>query len=122
MRQAKASAPGKIILFGEHAVVYQRPAIAIPIHQVQATATVIEDHTHPNRGLFIQAPQINLQTSYASLSAEHPIALLLHLILETLHVDKCPDLTLTLESTIPLASGMGSGAAISVAAIRAFSA
>ncbi len=60
-----ASAPGKIILFGEHAVVYGRPALAVPVTQVRATASVI-----PLAGdeLRVEAPGIGLHADLSSLA------------------------------------------------------
>ena len=48
---------GKVILCGEHAVVYGRPAIAVPVTEVQARATV--EPARDRRGVVIDAPDLN---------------------------------------------------------------
>ena len=40
MTPVEATAPGKVILVGEHAVVYGRPAIAVPVRERVARATI----------------------------------------------------------------------------------
>ena len=114
-----SSAPGKIILFGEHAVVYGYPALAVPVTQVQATATVSENS---RGGIMIEAPNVNLSTDLASLPASHPLAAVISSVFSSLHISNPPACTVYLQSTIPVASGLGSGAAVSVAIIRALSA
>jgi len=55
--QIQRSAPGKVILVGEHAVVYGQPAIAVPVTQVRATATL--QAAPPGSGLSIVASDLN---------------------------------------------------------------
>jgi len=111
-----ASAPGKVILFGEHAVVYGRPAIAVPVTQVRATATV--EPAPPRSGLTLIASDLGKSVSLATASQDEPLAAAARITLDHLSSPE-PDATLTIRSTIPIASGLGSGAAVSTALVRA---
>ena len=114
-----ASAPGKIILFGEHAVVYGRPALAVPVTQVHADVDVSDS---PRPGIWIEAPDIYLRAELNTLSSDHPIASVIHNFLFLLRVSRFPNLAIKIISTIPVASGLGSGAAVTVALTRALAA
>jgi len=113
------SAPGKIILFGEHAVVYGRPAIAVPVMQVEATA-VVED-APPGHGCELIAPDVQRKFRLANAPTDDPLAYNVRETLRHLGVSE-PDVTITIHSTIPVASGLGSGAAVSTAITRALAA
>jgi mevalonate kinase len=114
----KASAPGKIILFGEHAVVYGRPALAVPVTQIHADVEV-SDSSHP--GIWIDAPDIGLHAELNTLPSDHPIASVIHNFLFLSNISPFPKLGIKIVSTIPVASGLGSGAAVTVALVRALS-
>jgi mevalonate kinase len=111
-----ASAPGKVILFGEHAVVYGQPAIAVPVAQVRATATV--EPAPPGSGLALVASDLGRSLSLATAPHDEPLAAAARLTLARLSALE-PDAALTISSTIPIASGLGSGAAVSTALVRA---
>jgi mevalonate kinase len=117
-----ACAPGKAILFGEHAVVYGRPAIAVPLTQVQVKATVLADPLGPQGRVHVQSPEIQLDSNLADMAADDPIALAIQGLKQALGADHLPSLQLRISSTIPVAAGLGSGAAVSVAILRALSA
>ncbi len=127
----KASAPGKIILFGEHAVVYGRPALAVPVTQVHADVEILDSDS---TGILIHAPDINLRAELTTLPSDHPIASVVHnfLFLSSQSPSpfgrgargegKFPNLQIKIHSSIPVASGLGSGAAVTVALVRALAA
>lgn len=120
-----ASAPGKIILFGEHAVVYGRPALAVPVTQVQAKVTAEKTGQDAGKNwadaVLVQAPDIGLSSPLSRLladSSSHPLATVIEKTLQRLGIDRPAAFQVTIRSSIPVASGLGSGAAVSVAIIR----
>jgi len=111
-----ATAPGKIILFGEHAVVYGRPAIAAPVSQLRATA-VVEDSRTP--GIRLLAADLGTDIQLDDAAEDDPVAAVVRQLQLAAQLARLPDLTITVTSQIPIASGLGSGAAITAAVIRA---
>ena len=93
-------AHSKIILIGEHAVVYGYPAISLPLLEVEVTCRVVPAAT-PWR-----------------LFKEDTLSMAVYASLEYLNIqDAC--IRCQIDSAIPEKRGMGSSAAISIAAIRA---
>jgi mevalonate kinase len=115
------SAPGKVILLGEHAVVYGQPAIAVPLKKVKAKAIVGARPDKPTGWVGLQAPDIGLETTLMDLPAKDPLAYAIKLVFDELGISRPPAMYVRITSTIPVAAGLGSGAAVTVAIIRALS-
>ncbi len=105
-----ASAPGKIILFGEHAVVYGRRAL------VAAITLRCRVEVRRREGFRIESPlgvtgidfKVHPYVSYA--------------IERFRSVKDIPGAEVKIESEIPIASGLGSSAAVAVATLKALDA
>ncbi|MBA4385120.1 MAG: mevalonate kinase, partial [Anaerolinea sp.] len=115
------SAPGKVILCGEHAVVYQKPAIAIPVFEGSTKCSILALPTAPHDETIIIAPNIGLKCHLPCLVENHPIRVAINLVLKKLDLDHLPVCEIRIQSTLPTAAGLGSSASTSVALIRALS-
>ncbi len=113
-----ASAPGKVILFGEHAVVHGRPALAVPVTQVHVD---VEIRDSSRAGIWLHAPGIYLHAELSKLPRTNALRTVIENVFRSLGMVAAPSLKVTVKSSIPVASGLGSGAAVAVAVTRALS-
>jgi|GEM_PF-31568 len=93
-------AHSKIILIGEHAVVYGYPAIALPLHHIEVICQIVP----------ADSPWILFEDDTLSMAV---FASLEHLGIKEARI-RC-----RIQSMVPEKRGMGSSAAVSIAAIRA---
>ncbi|MBM73144.1 MAG: mevalonate kinase [Euryarchaeota archaeon] len=101
MDEVVASAPGKVVLFGEHAVVYGHPAIAASIAQ----RTTVTLRTTEEPGVHIGRARVDFERH------PHLATMIAHLWDET----ASPGLDLSVTSDVPRGAGLGSSAAFAVA-------
>jgi len=118
------TAPGKVILLGEHAVVYGSPAMAVPVSSVRARVEVSE--LGPHDPSVIQALDLDRTIPIGrlpSLSTDDGLVAAYHSALRLAKIEpEQAHLTVRIRSWIPVARGMGSGAAVAAAIIRAVAA
>lgn len=116
-----SSAPGKVILCGEHAVVYGQPAIALPVHQVRTKTTITSRPASPTGEVLILAPDIHLDILLEDLEPDQPLRAAIIYLMEALAIDSLPACEIRINTTIPLAAGLGSSASVTVSLVRALS-
>ena len=114
------SAPGKSILFGEHAVVYGYPAIAVPLDSISFKIKLLPRPTENNS--IIINEELGESLIFENLDMQHTYRTAIAAILNELRISKLPPLEIRLSSTIPIASGLGSSASFAVCLVKALSA
>jgi mevalonate kinase len=143
--KATSSAPGKIILSGEHAVVYGKPAL------ISAVATFVQCRVAPNPtpGLAFGSDSFGTHTTTADelrsrrgkavenwekfdsgqleimdvISSDHELLSLCWAELDAAYPDRpAPNATVHISSGLPVGCGMGSSAAVCAAAVSALAA
>ncbi len=115
-----SKAPAKLILLGEHAVVYGHPAIAVPIQSLWLKATCQANIRQP-RGFTVSVPQLALEGNLSDIPETHPLQTAVALTLRRLGIREIPSVHLHIQANFPFSAGLGSSASMAVSVVRALS-
>ncbi len=119
-----ASAPGKTILFGEHAVVYGKPAIAAAVDKrAYVTIKKREDKkTHVKINKLGISGFLNIQEGTIELdNGKNREGILKYVLIALMKTGSEDGLEITINLDIPVGAGLGSSAAVTVATVQAAS-
>lgn len=114
-QQGIGTSHAKIILMGEHSVVYGQPAIALPLPSVKLTVTIEQK---PTSERLIASRYFNGPLSQLPV-AMRGIQKLIEVLIQRFAGEK-DGWRLTIASELPAERGMGSSAATAIAIVRAF--
>ena len=124
-RNVTASAPGKTILFGEHAVVYGKPAIAAAVDK-RAYVSIQEredNRTHVQINDLGVSGFLNIEKGTIELdNSEKNEGILKYVLIALMKTGSKDGLEITINIDIPVGAGLGSSAAVTVATVKAASA
>ena len=116
-RFATGAAPGKVILLGEHSVVYGYPAIAAALGHGLGSTVLPSDE-----GPVLRIPrwgQGGLEVRpIASRAGVDSMGFAFHVALNCLGLDDDVEIAVTIDGELPLGVGLGSSAAFAVCLIR----
>lgn len=119
--EAVASAPAKIILFGEHFVVYGEPAIVLAIDKRARVSAKLRT----DQRIYVNSVDLGLSGFFAkdmfqperggekARAKLEPVKLALQTVLDLF--EKEAGVSVEIESSIPVAAGLGSSAAVAAA-------
>lgn len=105
-----ASAPGKVILFGEHAVVYGRHAIVTAINKRCYSSVTKADGFSVSSSIAVTGLDYN----------KHPYVS--HAVRRFIEIKDIKGASIKIDSEIPVSSGLGSSAAVTVSVLKALDA
>lgn len=120
--QVTASAPGKTILFGEHAVVYGKPAIAMAINK--RTQVKLSPAKENKIKVNIRDLKINGYIdpkNNSIITDSNKKGILKYILCSLKKVHDLSGLNINIDVNIPIGGGLGSSAAVTVALIAALS-